>query len=62
MSSNGKYYYKQFTINNLEDGIISLGSLVVGVVANQKMMKINPRKENLNDRRNICTIFKRKSA
>lgn len=39
MSSKGKHNFKQFTISTLEDGIMALGSLIVGVVVNLKKYK-----------------------
>lgn len=39
MSNKGKHNYKQFTITTLEDGMIALGSLIVGVTVNLKKYK-----------------------
>ncbi len=39
MSSKGKHNYKQFTITTLEDGMVALGSLIVGVTVNLKKYK-----------------------
>ena len=39
MSSKSKHNYKQFTITTLEDGMVALGSLIVGVTVNLKKYK-----------------------